>query len=184
MTVEFHRKSSWIQFLFSLFPALEYFTHFWIPFKFIWCFSASQNLANQSKISSSFGHIFSNSEFLLRFLNSQNFEIGIQSRSPFDPFWSKRNSFQNLDQNSICQYSIKKVAEFQLWTYKFFWGFLNSRNFEIGIQTRIPFVRILSKKQLNLTLFFHIFSSFGTFYHGWSRRFHPFSWTRDHRKVC
>ena len=81
-------------------------------------------------LNSSFGYIFSNFEFLWRYLNSRNLKIGNQ----------------NSDKNSVCRNSIKKSAEF------------NS--------------------------FFHIFFSFGTFYHGWSRRFHPFSWTRDHRKVC
>ena len=64
---------------------------------------------------------------------------------------------------------------------EFLWRFFNSRNFEIGILTRIPF---FIEKAAEFNLFFHIFSSFGTFHHGWSRRFHPFSWTRDHRKVC
>ena len=152
-------------------PNFEFWTNnfheFLNPSKFQMGFADDSGISKKNQLNSIFDflqlwNILPTSEFLLNL---------------FGVFRLQRNSFQN---------SIEKAAEFQLWTYflPFIWRFLNSRNFEIGIQTRIPFVRIPSKKQLNLTLFFHIFSSFGTFYHGWSRRFHPFSWTRDHRKVC
>ena len=70
----------------------------------------SVRILSRKLLNSSFEHIFSNSEFFWRFLNSRNVKIGNQ----------------NSDKNSVCQNSIEKSAEFNSLFSHFFqlWNIL------------------------------------------------------------